>query len=113
MISTTYHSVEPGARALAAEPAICAPSLQVPNCSRVLDLVLNRKGSLLLATCQDQRVRMYDVAAAPAGGVAGGVEPPSDAQLAEALASKVRRRMWGHVLLCSGCGVHFMDGKPW
>ncbi len=75
----------------------------MPNCSRVLDLVLNRKGSLLLATCQDQRVRMYDVAAAPSGGAAGagaacGVEPPSDAQLAEALASKVRRRGRGHNL---------------
>lgn len=99
-------------------PAGC---LQLPNSARVTDLVLNRKGDLLLATCQDQRVRMFELAPAVAGrqgaavaaagapgaggssnGDGGGagsapmpapavqpLEPPTDAQLAEAVGNKV------------------------
>ncbi|KAG2442313.1 hypothetical protein HXX76_002399 [Chlamydomonas incerta] len=41
--------------------------VRLPNSARVTDLVLNRKGDLLLATCQDQRVRMFELAPAVAG----------------------------------------------
>ncbi|PNW85636.1 hypothetical protein CHLRE_03g195750v5 [Chlamydomonas reinhardtii] len=95
--------------------------VRLPNSARVTDLVLNRKGDLLLATCQDQRVRMFELAPAVAGrqgaavaaagapgaggssnGDGGGagsapmpapavqpLEPPTDAQLAEAVGNKV------------------------
>ncbi|GFR40767.1 hypothetical protein Agub_g1380, partial [Astrephomene gubernaculifera] len=84
--------------------------VRVPNSTRVTDLVLNRPGNLLLATCADQRVRMYEVVVAGGGPTRGSLggrthgspEPqqlqehqqqaayqyPSDAQLAEALANK-------------------------
>ncbi|KAG2433509.1 hypothetical protein HYH02_012627 [Chlamydomonas schloesseri] len=36
--------------------------VRLPNSARVTDLVLNRKGDLLLATCGDQRVRLFELA---------------------------------------------------
>ncbi|KXZ44251.1 hypothetical protein GPECTOR_70g482 [Gonium pectorale] len=56
--------------------------------ARVTELHLNRKGTLLLATCQDQRVRMYDVVIPThAQQQALPLQVPSEVQLAEALAN--------------------------
>jgi len=35
---------------------------QVPGAPRILGLTLNRKGTLLLALCNDRVIRLYEVA---------------------------------------------------
>lgn len=63
------------------------PTSQLPHSGRVMDLVLNRKGTLLLATCADQRVRMYEVASRES---LASENVPTETQLLEALANRVR-----------------------
>ncbi|GIL86888.1 hypothetical protein Vretimale_15568 [Volvox reticuliferus] len=59
--------------------------VRLPNSARVVDLVLNRKGTLLLATCTDQRVRMYEVLNRES---LADADMPTEAALAEALANR-------------------------
>jgi hypothetical protein len=74
---------------------VAAP--QLPASARVLDLSLNRKASLLLVTCADQRLRLFELG--PRRALAPEATP-SPSRLVEALASKVG---WGPT--CAACRV--------
>ncbi len=75
----------------------------------MVDLVLNRKGTLLLATCTDQRIRMYEVAARSSLAEA---DVPTEAQVAEALANRTVRRWLSGSAQCGGvppCSLTFTN----
>lgn len=89
---------------------------QVPNSARVQGLGTNRKGTLLLATCHDRVVRMFEVVLPPAGPATAGADGAGDgAQQAQGSGrvtlseEEVKQRLADADTKVGGCG----KGSGW